>query len=86
MIENCISLVRRKKENNVREEVFRRYIADSIKVIIEAYYNAHESHVDMPVYKDFDSIVREYKQPSRTEDAEEIKDRLIKKLKKAERQ
>ena len=85
MIDNCISLILEKKEKTLRNELFRKYIADSFKIFIESYYSAHEGHIDLPSYKDWDSIIKEYKKGLEKDSAESIKSKIIKKLKKAER-
>ena len=82
MIENCISLLRKKEEKKARDYIFQKYMTDAFKTMIEAFYSAHNGSINIPEYKDYDTIIKEYKEPQKAISEDDIKESIIKKLQK----
>ena len=82
MIDNCISLIRKKEERKYREKIYQRYITNILKTFLESYYSAHNGSINVPDYKDYDEVLEREKKPEKVETAEEIKNRIFGQLDK----
>lgn len=74
--------MRIKNEQNNRQRLYQNYVTAVIKAIAEMYGSAHGANNELPVYEDYEKVIKDSQNPKKEETAEDIKNRVFSALEK----